>query len=498
MERVVQGVGMGFWEKAKGWLGGDKPVSPDETELLAYRKNGADTAIVFVHGFGGSATNTWGIFPELVAGDPRLKDWDIFNLGYSTGLAPDILRRIWSGDPSIKELSGFLISQALSPTLGGYDALVLVAHSMGGLVTQRALLDSGGLKNRVRHVFLFGTPSGGLAKASLARKWKAQLEDMADDGDFIGKLRQDWDQLPDEPGFCLWLVAGDKDEFVPDDSSLGPFPTADAGTQCVPGSRIQKRVVAGNHLEIVKPSQEGTGRLSADIVIEGVVGGAAAGGPANAARVAVAQGEFQKVIDDWGGHPDELDQAALVDLALAYEVLGQPEEAMRILETRPELSTDAMGVLGGRYKRRWLIGRRQEDGDRALELYRSAYDRAVKDENDVDAYYLGVNVAFMHLAFTKNQQEVDRMARNALDHAGESPENMWRLATQGEALLYLGKEDEALTAYRAAVAKGPDPRQMESMYSQAGAIAGYLDDEGLAAGIEAIFRPGEAATVSSG
>jgi pimeloyl-ACP methyl ester carboxylesterase len=488
---------MGFWNKLRGLFGGretesdrgDEASEEDKpkTELVAHRDNGAKAAIVFVHGFGGSAKSTWGGFPDFLASDPRLNEWDIFNLGYNTGLAPDILARIWTADPSITELSQFLSAQTSSSRMKDYEALVVVAHSMGGLVAQRAVVDDATLRARLTHLFLFGTPSGGLSKASMGRFWKRQLRDMADDGEFISRLTQDRDQLLTDPGFCLFVVAGDKDEFVPDDSSLGPFPTAELGGGCVDGVGVQKRVVAGNHLEIVKPQEEGTGRLPVDIVIEGIVGGAAASGPASSARVAVAQGEFQKVIDSWGEHADELDQDALVDLALAYEFRGDKARAMEILETRPELSTDAMGVLAGRYKRRWRMDRRQADGDRALELYTQAYEIADGTGVHAQAYYLGVNVAFMHLVYTKRQDEMTAMAQAVLNHTGQAPEDMWNLASQGEALLYQGDTEAALAAYGSAIAKNPDPRQLESMYSQAAAIADHLDDSELSSAIEEAF-----------
>jgi pimeloyl-ACP methyl ester carboxylesterase len=481
---------MAFWAQLKtafGFMNWVKKRLPKGTppELQAYRSEGAKTAIVFIHGFGGKAVKTWGNFPEMLAADTRLDGWDIFNLGYNTGLAPDILRKIWSADPNLDELARFLSTQAGASTLGSYEALVLVAHSMGGLIAQRALLDDRSLERRVRHLFLFGTPSGGLASAARASAWKDQLKNMADDGKFVQRLRREWRQRFSDPNFCLWVVAGDKDEFVPDNSSLAPFPDGDSEEGCVPGNRVHKRIVAGNHLEIVKPSDSATGRLSIDIVIGGIAGDAPATGPANAARVAVAQGQFQKVIDQWGDHPGDLDQAALVDLALAHDALGHHSQAMKVLADHAT-STDAQGTLAGRYKRRWLLERREADADRALELYQDAYDSADDDEQ---ALYHGINVAFMHFAFKNDQAAAKDMAQKALEHAGKATKDIWSLATEGEANLYLGNNEAAIEKYRAALAANPDPREVESMYAQAGAVADRMKDEDLVTEIERIFRP---------
>lgn len=482
---------MSLLDRIKGLFGGDDGEPPKEedagkTELHTHRATGGDVAIIFIHGFGGDAVKTWGAFPELLAADSRLDGWDIYFLGYHTSLAPDILRGIWSSDPDLDELAGFLSTQAAHGTLGKYKQLALVAHSMGGLVTQRALANDTDLRNRTRHVFLFGTPSGGLVKASLGSILKDQLKNMGADSAFITKLRSDWDADFDHWNFCFWVTAGDQDEFVPDTSSLGPFPDTTEGNECTPDNRVQKRIVAGNHVQIVKPAESGTGHRPVDIVIEGIDGGTAGGGASNSARVAVAQGEFQSVIDRWGDHPDELDQEALVDLALAYDATGRPDEAMQLLDGLAK-SNDAKGTLAGRYKRRWLFDRREADAERALALYTEAHESAAAEDDHEGAYYLGINVAFMHFAYTKEDAAKTDMAKKALDHASKTPQSMWRHATEGEAQLYLGDHPAALASYEKALAAGPDPRQVDSMYGQAATIADRLDNEELTSNIQKVF-----------
>ena len=72
----------------------------EQPVIKALRKHGAKNAIVFVHGFGGDPSITWGSFPDFLKATPSLDEWDIYSLGYSTKLAPDF-RGIWSGNPSI-------------------------------------------------------------------------------------------------------------------------------------------------------------------------------------------------------------------------------------------------------------------------------------------------------------------------------------------------------------------------------------------------------------
>ena len=132
------------------------------TSHVVVRKASNKHAVVLVHGFGGEATKTFGLLPAFLAGEPRLERWDIHCFGYPTSLAPDV-SGVWAADPDLTELGG-LLESACRTHFEDYDKLALVAHSMGGLVVERALV-AGKLRDRASHVVLFGTPSNGLRKA---------------------------------------------------------------------------------------------------------------------------------------------------------------------------------------------------------------------------------------------------------------------------------------------------------------------------------------------
>src|SRR5438128_5049 len=152
----------------------------DEVSTTEHRNRGAEAAVVFIHGFG-SAGNPFGMLPALLANEPALADWDLHELAYNTGLLPDF-RGLWAADPDIPLLATYLRSRATLEPLGNYESLAFVAHSMGGLVVQRGLLDDSELVGRASHVFMFGTPSGGLKSGKLGRFFKRQIADMAIDG----------------------------------------------------------------------------------------------------------------------------------------------------------------------------------------------------------------------------------------------------------------------------------------------------------------------------
>jgi pimeloyl-ACP methyl ester carboxylesterase len=111
------------------------------------KRNGVDRAILFIHGFSGDEQDTWASFPALTGTDVSLNGWDILSLGNSTSLLPDV-RGIWPADPDLPILALRLRTRLGIAPLRQHPSLALVAHSMGGLVVQRALLDDPGLVPR--------------------------------------------------------------------------------------------------------------------------------------------------------------------------------------------------------------------------------------------------------------------------------------------------------------------------------------------------------------
>ena len=216
-----------------------------------------ERAVVFLHGFSGDRDDTWDRLPGLLG--TIVADLDIYTLGYATTFRPDLLG-VWSADPDLPILATMLKTQARIDPLRRYKSLALVAHSMGGLVVQRALVDDPELAERTDKVVLFGTPSAGLRKASWVVFWKRQLRNMAKGSEFITALRQDWDaRFKPEPGFDLMVVAGERDQFVPPKSSLAPFP------------RHVQYVVPGDHLSMVRAAD--TDSPSVRLLMSALIGG---------------------------------------------------------------------------------------------------------------------------------------------------------------------------------------------------------------------------------
>jgi pimeloyl-ACP methyl ester carboxylesterase len=425
-----------------------------------------ETGIVFVHGFTGDVAKTWRHIPEFLQADSRLKEWDLLGVGYQSNRRFD-LPGLWSSDARLEEIAIMLNARPeLSPRK--YRTLAFVAHSMGGLVVQQALVSYEDLRNRTSHVVLFGTPSGGLKKARFASFWKRQIQNMEADGTFINALREKWTalKLDSAPPFAFVAVAGETDQFVPPESSLGPFPQS------------QGEVIPGNHLTML--DAESADAPCVQKILQMLCKGAAPRGARSAAKVSIETGEFADIIRRlWPNRasnpeqlPTKLDDYGAVQLAIALEKTGDSAAALGVLKSHKPEGTDVLGVLAGRLKRRWWLTSSADDLEDALKLYQEAYDKSVaKSPPDHDqAYYHGINLAYLAVAGQRDFNTARPMASKVLEHvalASDPGLKHWRPSTEGDALMILGRTDEAVAKHRQAAAQELKPWEASSMEEQA-------------------------------
>ena len=431
-----------------------------------------ERAVVFLHGFSGNRDDSWDRLPGLLG--TVIADWDIFALGYATTFRPDFLG-VWSADPDIPILATMLTTHASIDPLAHYRWLTLIAHSMGGLVVQRALLDDPRLTDRTKSVILFGAPSAGLRKASWLVSWKRQMKNMAVGSEFITALRRDWaSRFEPEPGFDLRVVAGEQDRFVPPDSSLGPFP------------REFQYVVPGDHTSMVRPVDTNSPSVR---LIESALSNTSIMDEINARLTIAAQlpdsGALELVEE--GG--DQMSQQDVVRGALALERSGRRDEAMALLQRYQALGTDVQGTLAGRIKRMWIENEDQGFAEHALALYQEALSLAIKMGDVSQIYYHSINIAFLEFVAFDQVERAREMAKMALRNALLAEVDAWSVATQAEANLYLGHNDLALDLYRRMRTFEAEHWEYASAALQAGQVASKLQDIHLAEALEDIFTP---------
>ena len=429
-------------------------------------------AVVFLHGFSGDRDDTWDRLPGLLG--TAVADWDIYTLGYATTFLPDLLG-VWSADPDIPILATMLTTQASIDPLSRYKSLAVVAHSMGGLVAQRALVDDPKFAGRTTKVILFGTPSTGLRKASWVAPWKRQLRNMAAGSEFIKTLRQDWDSRFEQGlGFQLMVVAGEQDQFVPPESNLAPF------------HRECRYVVPGNHLSLVRAAD--TNSPSVRLLVSAFSDAPAVDDATSQLALAaeIPDASASALIEAGG---NQMSQLEVVRAALALEQNGKRDEAMALLQRYQTLGTDVQGTLAGRIKRMWIENEDLGFAQHAMSLYQEALDKARKMGDASQIYYHAINVAFLEFVAFDRLERAREMAELALINASVAEENAWSVATQAEANLYLGRRDVALYFYRRMLSFEAEAWEYSSTALQAGQIASKLKDGELADKLEEVFTP---------
>jgi hypothetical protein len=126
--------------------GSDKP-DKDVEVLFAVKPN--RKALLFIHGFSGDAILTWSDFHIMLPDCANCAGRDLFFYGYdglraemlaSASLFRGFLERLFRGGAEF--VNANLPPAARRPLDFGYDELTIVAHSLGAVITRRALLDA--------------------------------------------------------------------------------------------------------------------------------------------------------------------------------------------------------------------------------------------------------------------------------------------------------------------------------------------------------------------
>jgi pimeloyl-ACP methyl ester carboxylesterase len=212
-----------------------------------------DTVVLFIHGLGGSF-GTWSSFARYLK--------DIWSEADSFGLSFDkyygdqswyhkipvlnwilIFIKVALG-PGIKKLSKSL-NTTIDSVCHNYDNVIIVAHSMGGLVARQYLIDQmdkSKTLGKVKCLITYATPHKGsrIANVAIVLLWTLfhryknprQLVDLLRDGGYVKELNQVWknyriDQRTDFDfirvfGYDDWVVDEDSSSFVLDSNIEDP------------------------------------------------------------------------------------------------------------------------------------------------------------------------------------------------------------------------------------------------------------------------------------
>jgi pimeloyl-ACP methyl ester carboxylesterase len=217
--------------------------------------------IVFIHGFTGDAIQTWTnqesniSWMKLIEDDERLQDFKVMNVGYDTPLR--------GPSSTIEQIAMRLLGQLKDEgVFDRYKEIYFIAHSMGGLVAKRLLVNLGHPSqverlSKVRAVLFIATPAQGVEKADWAylTSGNPQLRDMSpsDYNSYLQMLENEWLQVISERGANGFPRSYCAHETKP--TGWGLFSRVivnrtSAMTHC---DNIGMEPVDENHINIVKP-----------------------------------------------------------------------------------------------------------------------------------------------------------------------------------------------------------------------------------------------------
>ena len=225
----------------------------DQSIVVHHRNGGPATRIViFVHGLGGSRygkDSTWGNFPKFFFED--VSDLDIGLYQYET-----LWRRLKFGAQVPLDREADVFAGIIRDELAGYRDIILVGHSMGGVLCKALitrLIHDGrrDLLDRIAGLFLLASPQLGSLRVPRILSWFSPdadalkphgplLVDIA--RTFEDHLLLDSDAVSyDKPVIPTFAVMGASDFWVDELSAGIGLPTR------------QKKVAVGTHTDVVKP-----------------------------------------------------------------------------------------------------------------------------------------------------------------------------------------------------------------------------------------------------
>lgn len=122
-------------------------ITKEKKSIAYFLRKSPENLIVFVHGFGGSADETWEGFPTLLVNFPNS---DVIFYGYDSlrTQATNSAVRFYN---FLDEAVSFGLKTPIKRELKNghqYKKIVLVAHSLGSIIVRRALLNANGEKKK--------------------------------------------------------------------------------------------------------------------------------------------------------------------------------------------------------------------------------------------------------------------------------------------------------------------------------------------------------------
>lgn len=436
-------------------------VSKSE-HIETWERSSGNNLLLFIHGFSGESKDTFGNIPTMLQSDSNFDGWAMKPLGYSSIVQPKLGKDIWGAILDVDKIAGFL-KTSIQNKFRNYDRIAIVAHSLGGLVAQKAILflDENN-RNRISHLIMFGTPSNGIAPEVLDKQWNKKYSELSSEGKYIQSLRKEWDETFNNTyPFKLKVAASTEDEYVSLESCHKPF------------AQEHREFVDARHLLMVKPKNEKDDAYT--LILNTLTGSKFFNQYTNKEEINLTLGKYDTVVKELLPIKDDLDKRGLTQLIFALEGLERNDEVYNILNNHPiaQNNTDLMGIIGGRHKRDYLKTYSYKSSQLSRRYYNKALQISVENDVHSQIYYHAINLAFLSIVTDPEtgKSEMKKYANQALEATQHCDDDLWKFATVAEANMYLGKFEAAKEFYIKA-SKGIGIREKISMHTNA--YAGYV------------------------
>ena len=197
--------------------------------------------ILFIHGFLGG-DNTWGNFENLLSKHEKevFTSYDVKFFDYPTAALKS---------PTIQTLARGLRTEINNRYLQ-YNEIILVCHSMGGLVAKQYLINEIKIHKseslKVKKIIYYATPHLGTQLANYAKLVpNKQIKQMARDSEFIDSINTDNAVYKVEDYVCTKYVIAADDDVVEKSSAQAYY------------ASIKSEMLLGfGHINCCKPSDD--------------------------------------------------------------------------------------------------------------------------------------------------------------------------------------------------------------------------------------------------
>ena len=434
----------------------------ETTVTTVYRKSeDAKNVLIFVHGFSGEAANSFGEIPTYIMQDTTFDDWDLYPIGFSEFVKPALGKNIWASVEDIEKIADYLTT-SFKYKFEHYKNIAIIAHGLGGIVAQKAIINLNPIQlKRISHLLLFASPNNGMPSNFISKLWNKHLKEFSEKSMFIKNLRANWNTLfPDSLPFAFKAIAATHDEYISPNSNLLAFPKEYGET------------IVGNHFSIIQP--RGKEDVSYQLIINTLSNDKQQNKEVENEEIHLVSEDYKGVVDKLLPTVNDLGKRGLERLIFALEKLNRGEEAFGILENHPlsKYNSDILGLIGGRYKRKYLISYIKSEGEDAIKYYSKGLELAKENDNVQQLYYLNINLAFLSLIVKDDTSKMIAHAQSALLYCDKDAyDSLWKLATLAEANMYLGNIKIAQEFYLKA-SKIAAVREKISIYNNA--VTGYI------------------------